>query len=111
MHRSYVIPYLALRVRREGSSYFRNDHDGFRSSRLARRLGDNVQGKTNLLEEIFVVASLRSFRTAKLSDLVALVRVSEVVRRSAVSACRPSRNRLRIGAPESSDTEASSRSR
>jgi DNA replication and repair protein RecF len=33
--------------------------------------GDNGQGKTNLLEAIFVVASLRSFRTAKLSDLIA----------------------------------------
>jgi DNA replication and repair protein RecF len=33
--------------------------------------GDNGQGKTNLLEAIFVVAALRSFRTAKLSDLVA----------------------------------------
>lgn len=33
--------------------------------------GDNGQGKTNLLEAIFVVASLRSFRTARLSDLVA----------------------------------------
>lgn len=33
--------------------------------------GDNGQGKTNLLEAIFVIASLRSFRTSKLSDLVA----------------------------------------
>jgi DNA replication and repair protein RecF len=33
--------------------------------------GDNGQGKTNLLEAIFVVASLRSFRTTKLSDLIA----------------------------------------
>jgi len=33
--------------------------------------GDNGQGKTNLLEAIFVVAALRSFRTAKLSDLIA----------------------------------------
>jgi DNA replication and repair protein RecF len=33
--------------------------------------GDNGQGKTNLLEAIFVVATLRSFRTAKLSDLIA----------------------------------------
>jgi DNA replication and repair protein RecF len=32
--------------------------------------GDNGQGKTNLLEAIFVVATLRSFRTAKLSELV-----------------------------------------
>jgi DNA replication and repair protein RecF len=28
--------------------------------------GDNGQGKTNLLEAIFVVAALRSFRTTKL---------------------------------------------
>jgi DNA replication and repair protein RecF len=33
--------------------------------------GDNGQGKTNLLEAIFVIAALRSFRTAKLSDLIA----------------------------------------
>jgi len=33
--------------------------------------GDNGQGKTNLLEAIFAIATLRSFRTAKLSDLVA----------------------------------------
>jgi DNA replication and repair protein RecF len=33
--------------------------------------GDNGQGKTNLLEAIFVVAALRSFRTARLADLVA----------------------------------------
>jgi len=33
-------------------------------------VGDNGQGKTNLLEAIFVVATLRSFRTSKLSDLV-----------------------------------------
>jgi DNA replication and repair protein RecF len=33
--------------------------------------GDNGQGKTNLLEAIFIVATLRSFRTAKLSDAVA----------------------------------------
>jgi DNA replication and repair protein RecF len=33
--------------------------------------GDNGQGKTNLLEAIFVVATLRSFRTAKLADLIA----------------------------------------
>jgi DNA replication and repair protein RecF len=33
--------------------------------------GDNGQGKTNLLEAIFAVATLRSFRTAKLADLVA----------------------------------------
>jgi DNA replication and repair protein RecF len=33
--------------------------------------GDNGQGKTNLLEAIFVIATLRSFRTAKLSDIIA----------------------------------------
>jgi DNA replication and repair protein RecF len=32
--------------------------------------GDNGQGKTNLLEALYVVATSRSFRTAKLSDLV-----------------------------------------
>ena len=33
--------------------------------------GDNGQGKTNLLEAIFVIATLRSFRTARLADLIA----------------------------------------
>jgi DNA replication and repair protein RecF len=33
--------------------------------------GDNGQGKTNLLEAIFVVAALRSFRTTRLADLIA----------------------------------------
>jgi DNA replication and repair protein RecF len=33
--------------------------------------GDNGQGKTNLLEAIFAVAALRSFRTSKLSDMIA----------------------------------------
>jgi DNA replication and repair protein RecF len=37
-------------------------------------VGDNGQGKTNLLEAIFVVAALRSFRTARLADLVAFGR-------------------------------------
>lgn len=39
-------------------------------------VGDNGQGKTNLLEAIFVVATLRSFRTSKLADLVAFGRPS-----------------------------------
>ena len=39
-------------------------------------VGDNGQGKTNLLEAIFVVASLRSFRTSRLADLVAFGRDS-----------------------------------
>ena len=34
-------------------------------------VGDNGQGKTNLLEAIFVVAALRSFRTARLAELIA----------------------------------------
>jgi DNA replication and repair protein RecF len=34
-------------------------------------VGDNGQGKTNLLETVFVVATLRSFRTSKLSELLA----------------------------------------
>jgi DNA replication and repair protein RecF len=37
-------------------------------------VGDNGQGKTNLLEAIFVVAALRSFRTSRLSDLIAFGR-------------------------------------
>jgi DNA replication and repair protein RecF len=32
--------------------------------------GDNGQGKTNLLEAVYVVATSRSFRTSKLSELV-----------------------------------------
>ena len=34
-------------------------------------VGDNGQGKTNLLEAIYAVAALRSFRTAKLADMIA----------------------------------------
>lgn len=34
-------------------------------------VGDNGQGKTNLLEALFVVATLRSFRTSRLVDLIA----------------------------------------
>jgi len=34
-------------------------------------VGDNGQGKTNLLEALYVVSALRSFRTAKLADLIA----------------------------------------
>lgn len=33
--------------------------------------GDNGQGKTNLLETIYVVGALRSFRTQRLSELIA----------------------------------------
>lgn len=33
--------------------------------------GDNGQGKTNLLEAIYVIAALRSFRTSRLADLLA----------------------------------------
>jgi len=33
--------------------------------------GDNGQGKTNLLEAIFAIASLRSFRTSRLADVIA----------------------------------------
>jgi DNA replication and repair protein RecF len=32
--------------------------------------GDNGQGKTNLLEAVYVIAALRSFRTSKLADLI-----------------------------------------
>lgn len=39
-------------------------------------VGDNGQGKTNLLEAIFVVSTLRSFRTSKLTDLIAFGRPS-----------------------------------
>ena len=34
-------------------------------------VGDNGQGKTNLLEAIYAVAALRSFRTSKLADMIA----------------------------------------
>jgi DNA replication and repair protein RecF len=34
-------------------------------------VGQNGQGKTNLLEAIYVVATLRSFRTGRLADLIA----------------------------------------
>ncbi len=34
--------------------------------------GDNGQGKTNLIETVYVLATLRSFRTARLGELVAI---------------------------------------
>jgi DNA replication and repair protein RecF len=34
-------------------------------------VGDNGQGKTNLLEAIYAVSALRSFRTSKLADMIA----------------------------------------
>ncbi len=37
-------------------------------------VGPNGQGKTNLLEAIYVVATLRSFRTSRLADLIAFDR-------------------------------------
>ena len=33
--------------------------------------GDNGQGKTNLVETVYVLATLRSFRTSRLADLIA----------------------------------------
>jgi DNA replication and repair protein RecF len=41
------------------------------SARFNVFAGDNGQGKTNLLEAVFVVATVRSFRTTQLTDLVA----------------------------------------
>src|SRR5215467_11077040 len=56
--------------------------------------GDNGQGKTNLLEAIYVLATSRSFRTGRLGELVAhggevasvraLVRDSDAVREQSV---------------------------
>jgi DNA replication and repair protein RecF len=40
-------------------------------SRFNVFVGDNGQGKTNLLEAIYVVAALRSFRTGRLAELIA----------------------------------------
>lgn len=37
-------------------------------------VGQNGQGKTNLLEAIYAVATLRSFRTARLADMIAFGR-------------------------------------
>jgi DNA replication and repair protein RecF len=34
-------------------------------------VGDNGQGKTNLLEAVYAVSALRSFRTSKLADMIA----------------------------------------
>src|SRR6476469_3983083 len=34
-------------------------------------VGNNGQGKTNLLEAIYAAAALRSFRTSKLADMIA----------------------------------------
>jgi DNA replication and repair protein RecF len=41
------------------------------SERFNVFVGDNGQGKTNLLEAIYVVAALRSFRTARLAEVIA----------------------------------------
>lgn len=41
------------------------------SARFNVFAGDNGQGKTNLLEAVFVVATVRSFRTSQLTDLLA----------------------------------------
>ncbi len=41
------------------------------SARFNVFAGDNGQGKTNLLEAVFVVATVRSFRTSQLTDLIA----------------------------------------
>lgn len=40
------------------------------SARFNVFAGDNGQGKTNLLEAVFVVATVRSFRTSQLTDLI-----------------------------------------
>jgi DNA replication and repair protein RecF len=40
-------------------------------ARFSVFVGQNGQGKTNLLEAIYVVATLRSFRTSRLADLIA----------------------------------------
>ncbi len=40
------------------------------STRFVVVSGDNGQGKTNLLEAVYTVATLRSFRTARMADLV-----------------------------------------
>src|SRR6185436_5205513 len=39
-------------------------------------VGNNGQGKTNLLEAIYAVASLRSFRTSRLADMIAFASTS-----------------------------------
>ena len=43
-------------------------------------VGQNGQGKTNLLEAIYVVATLRSFRTARLADLNAAAHTATKLR-------------------------------
>lgn len=42
------------------------------SARFNVLYGDNGQGKTNLLETIYVVGALRSFRTQRMSELIAV---------------------------------------
>ncbi len=42
--------------------------------------GDNGQGKTNLLEAVYVLATSRSFRTSKLGELIAIGRTTASVR-------------------------------
>jgi DNA replication and repair protein RecF len=61
-----------LAVGRLGIRAFRNlaDVDVDLGPRLNVVWGDNGQGKTNLLEAVYALATSRSFRTAKLTDLV-----------------------------------------
>jgi DNA replication and repair protein RecF len=61
-----------LRIERLTAEGVRNLHTVLLepSERFNVFVGDNGQGKTNLLEAIYVVAALRSFRTSRLSDLI-----------------------------------------
>jgi DNA replication and repair protein RecF len=48
-------------------------------------VGDNGQGKTNLLEAIYAVAALRSFRTSRLADMIAFASPSAPVGENALA--------------------------
>jgi ABC-type molybdenum transport system ATPase subunit/photorepair protein PhrA len=68
--------------------------------------GDNGQGKTTLLEAIFAVAALRSFRTAKLADVIAFgaerASLGARVRKDDLARVTTSRSRRAPGARRSS---------
>ena len=57
-------------------------------------LGDNAQGKTSLLEAIYYLGALKSFRGAKTEDLVGLDQERAVI--EAVLEGGPAPHRLRV---------------
>lgn len=49
------------------------------SSTVSVVVGDNAQGKTNLLESVFILSHGKSFRSSKLSDLISWGKESSII--------------------------------